>query len=392
LQRGAFSIPGAFRVTTSSSSATVQTAVPVASRAAIVSPLVDALCAGGLSLLVLVPLLLSGRSDLLLVSVGVQAWLTTLVNMPHFLASYRMVYRSRASIRAHPWAATYVPGALLVCCVAAVVASRRTDLPISALLTVQNGYLAWHYTGQAWGMTAAYSYLDRITFSVIERRLVRGALYILLAWHVIWFFNLAFRNLGLDGLYQAVTLLLAVALAMGLVGFALQKARTGRFPPARALIPWLSIFVWYAAMARWGLPALFLVQIAHALQYLIFPMRVEVNRTRRSAGSEASRLGVVRHMALYLVLLLAGSIVAAVWFPQGAMAVVTSWLGSRPGQVVGFAILAFFNIHHFFTDGAVWKLRNPEVREDLFGHLPKPVPGVVPAAPAAANRRIRRVR
>jgi hypothetical protein len=56
-----------------------------------VSPLVDALCAGGLSLLVLVPLLLTGRGDLILVSLGVQAWLTALVNMPHFLASYRMV-------------------------------------------------------------------------------------------------------------------------------------------------------------------------------------------------------------------------------------------------------------------------------------------------------------
>jgi hypothetical protein len=379
-------------VSAPASSAPAQTAGPVASRAAIVTPLIDALCAGGLSLLVLVPLLLSGRGDLLLVSVGMQAWLTALVNMPHFLASYRMVYRTRASIRAHPWAAIYVPSVLLICCVAAVVASRRTDLPISALLTIQNGYLAWHYTGQAWGMTATYTYLDRTSFTALERRLVRGALYILLVWHVIWFFNLAFQNLGLSGVYEAVTLLMAVALAMGLVGFALQKARTGRFPSVRALIPWFSIFVWYAAMARWGLPALFAVQIAHALQYLIFPLRVEVNRTRRGVAGEASPPRVISHMAVYVVLLLAGSILAAVWFPLGAMAVVTSWLGSRPGQVVGFAILAFLNIHHYFTDGAVWKLRNPEVREDLFGHLPKREPSIAAAGPAPPARRIRRVR
>ena len=361
------------------------------SRAAIVSPLVDGLCAGGLSLLVLVPLLLSGRSDLLLVSVGVQAWLTALVNMPHFLASYRMVYRSRSSIRAHPWAAVYIPIALLICCVLAVVASRSTDVPISALLTMQNAYLAWHYTGQAWGMTATYSYLDGDSFNAAERRLVRGALYILLAWHVIWFFNLAYENLGLAPLYEVVTLLMAVGLAMGVVGFALHKARTGRFPPLRALIPWLAIFVWYAAMARWGLPALFLVQIAHALQYLIFPMRVEVNRTRRGADSGIPRERVMYHMVAYGVLLLAASVVAAVLLPLGAMAVVTSWLGSRPGQVVGFAILAFLNIHHYFTDGVVWKLRNPEVREDLFGHLPKPA-APAPAPAALTTRRVRRAR
>jgi hypothetical protein len=354
-------------------------------RPAIVSPLIDGLCAGGLSLLVLVPLLISGRGELLLVSVGVQAWLTALVNMPHFLASYRMVYRTRDTIRAHPWAAIYVPAVLLLCCIGAVVASRWTDFPISMLLTAQNAYLAWHYTGQAWGMTATYAYLDGTSFKPVERKLIRGGLYILLVWHVTWFFHLAYdQQIDLTPLYNVVTLAMALALAMGLVGFGLVKARTGRFPGVRALIPWLAIFVWYAAMARWGLPALFVVQIAHALQYLIFPMRVEANRTRR--GEYGGR--VARHMAVYLVVLIAGSVVAAVLFPMGAMAVVTSWLGSRPGEVVGFAILAFLNIHHYFTDGVMWKLRNPAVRQDLFGHLakPEPVPAPAPSVPKPTSR------
>lgn len=363
-------------------------------RPAMITPWVDALCAGGLSLLILVPLLLTGRGDLLLVSVGVQAWLTALVNMPHFLASYRMVYRSRENIRAHPWAAVYIPAVLLLCCIAAVIAARKTDWPISALLTIQNAYLAWHYTGQAWGMTAAYSYIEGTSFNPPERRLIRGALYLLLAWHVVWFFHHAFPVMPFQlqfmvaALYQAFTVGMALAFLAGAAGFALLKARTGRFPPLRALIPWISIFVWYAAMARWGLPALFVVQLAHALQYLIFPLRVELNRTRLGSPGNPARL--MTHMALYLVLLLAGSVVAAVLFPLGAMAVVTNWLGSRPGQVVGFAILAFLNIHHYFTDGAVWKLRNPAVREDLFGHLPKHVPAVAPAPARSAPRRTRR--
>ena len=134
------------------------------------------------------------------------------------------------------------------------------------------------------------------------------------------------------------------------------------------LVGAFAIFVWYAAMARVGLPALFIVQIAHALQYLIFPFRVEMNRTRRALGPGASQL-VVFQIMIYLTVLLVGSIVASIVLPLGAMAVVTNWLGSRPGQVVGFAISAFFNIHHYFTDGVVWKLRDPGVRADLFGHL-----------------------
>jgi hypothetical protein len=150
-----------------------------------------------------------------------------------------------------------------------------------------------------------------------------------------------------------------------LTGFLLHRRRTGRIAPLRAWIPWIAIFVWYATMARVGLAALFIVQIAHAIQYLIFPFRVEVNRTRRaSTGPEVPvRLGI------YLIALLAGSIIAGIVLPLGAMAVVTGWIGSRPGEVVGFAISAFFNIHHYFTDGVVWKLRDPAVRQDLFGHL-----------------------
>src|SRR5213078_1795746 len=153
---------------------------------------------------------------------GVQAWVGALVNMPHFLASYRMVYRTRDSIRAHPWAAIYVPTLLVIGCISAVVASRWTDIPVSALLTISSTYLAWHYTSQAWGMVATFTHLDGNPFNTTERRLVRSSLYI------------------------GLSVLSGVALAMGLTGFALHKARTGRIAPLRAWIPWIAIFVWYA--------------------------------------------------------------------------------------------------------------------------------------------------
>jgi len=342
---------------------------PVAVAAAppsIISPFVDALCTGGLSLLVLVPLLIMGRTDVLLVSVGAQAWIGALVNMPHFLASYRMVYRTRASIRQHPWAAMYIPTLLLVACISAVYASRWTDAPISALLTISSTYLAWHYTAQAWGMMATFTHLAGNPFDPRERRLIRGSLIILMAWHVTWFFYLGYsKYVDLTPLYLALSALTAVALVMGLAGFWLHKKRTGRIAPLRAWIPWTAIFIWYATMARVGLPALFIVQIAHAIQYLIFPFRVEVNRTRRTATGPL----VSMQLGVYVIVLIAGSLLAGIALPLGAMAVVAGWVGSRPGEVAGFAISAFFNIHHYFTDGVVWKLRDPAVRADLFGHL-----------------------
>ena len=195
------------------------TPAAAAPRPAIISPLIDALCVGGLSLLLLLPLLLSGRADLVIVGLGMQAWIAALVNMPHFMASYRLVYRNRETINAHRWAAIYVPLILIAYIAFAVWQSRETDLYVSILMTVQGAYLAWHYTGQAWGMMATYTYLDGRSFQHVERRLIRGGLYLLLAWHVAWFFRWGFGETRfgplLESLYFILSVLSAVALVAG---------------------------------------------------------------------------------------------------------------------------------------------------------------------------------
>ena len=51
------------------------------------------------------------------------------------------------------------------------------------------------------------------------------------------------------------------------------------------------------------------------------------------------------------------------------MTMIARALGDQPGQVAPMMILAFLNIHHYFTDGVIWKISNPEVRKDLFAHV-----------------------
>ena len=335
-------------------------------RASVLSPAVDFLSAGGLSLLVFVPLLLSGRTDLVLIGAGAQAWLATTINMPHFMASYRLVYRSRETILRHKWASIYVPLLLFVYVVMTVWATQFTPLPATVLVTVSAAYLAWHYTGQVWGMMASYAWLDGLAFDPRERFLVRTSLRILLAWHVTWFFYTHLRNAAVvRPAYLLVSAGTAVAFVLGAAGIARMRRRTGRFPPARALVAWVAIFVWYAAMAR-DPNAIFWVQIAHAIQYLAFPIRVEMNRT--AAITRASnRLAL--HMGGYGVLLLAASYLVGEVVPASAMSVVGDILGEEPGRVAPVLILMFVNIHHYFTDGVIWKISNPEVRRELFAHV-----------------------
>jgi len=359
-------------------------------RHSVISPAIDLLCVGGLSLLFFVPLLLSGRRDLVLVGVGVQAWLAMLINMPHFMASYRLVYRSRESILRHKWASMYVPAILLVYIAIALWQAQYSSWMVVVLVSVSSAYLAWHYTGQVWGMMASYSYLEGASFEKRERFLIRTGLRILLAWHVTWFLYTQLRDPSMvRPAYLLISAGTVVAFLLGATGIWMMRRRTGRMPPLRALVAWLSLFVWYAALAR-DPKALFWIQIAHAIQYLAFPFRVEINTTR-SKISDSTRF--VRHMIGYAVVLLAISYLMALVVPASAMSVVGNIFGEQPGKAAPIMILMFINIHHYFTDGVIWHISNPEVRRELFAHVPssKPAKPAVAVPQAASSRSRERV-
>lgn len=335
----------------------------------ILSPVIDFLCVGGLSLIVFLPLLLSGRQDLVLIGAGAQAWLSTLINMPHFMASYRLVYRSRETIIRHKWASIYVPSLLLAYIVVAMWVAQYSPALVIVLVSIASGYLAWHYTGQVWGMMASYAYLGGVTFDKAERVLVRTSLRILLVWHVTWFLYTQLRDPSLVRpaylLFSAGT---GVAFVLGVVGLTRMRRRTGQFPPARALVAWVAIFLWYAMMAR-DPKAIFWIQIFHALQYLAFPIRVEINR---SGGGAPRRGQPAMHMAAYGIVIMVVSVVVSRVVPGTAMGVVGRIFGEEPGKAAPILILMFLNIHHYFTDGVIWKISNPDVRRELFSHVQPP--------------------
>ncbi len=338
-------------------------------RASVISPTVDFLSVGGLSLLVLLPLLLTGRTELVWLGAGAQAYVATAINMPHFLASYRLVYRDGATMRRHPWAAFGIPALLVAAC---VVALWEPVVVGTLLVTISSVYLAWHYTGQVWGMMAVHAQLAGVRWDPGERRLVKWSLHILLAWHLAWFLVTQLRDpTRVRPLYLAVSAATLVAVALGVVAFWRLARRTGQAVPLLVVTPWLALLVWYAAMAR-DPRALFWVQIAHALQYLAFPLRVELNDAaeRRQRQPARAALPVAVHAAAYAALLLAASWVVAQLVPVALMGAVGRAFGEAPGNAAPILLLAFINIHHYFTDGVLWKLRNPEVQRQLFAHVP----------------------
>ena len=214
-------------------------------------------------------------------------------------------------------------------------------------------------------MMASFAYLEGVPFQKDERLLIRTGLRILLVWHLAWFFYTQLKDPGrVEGLYRIVSAGTIIAFLLGVVGLYRLKRRTGKTPPLRALVAWLAIFAWYAMMAR-DPKAIFWIQIAHALQYLAFPVRVEINRSTARRGPGA----VVGHMVMYGAGLMLVSVIVGLVVPRALMGPLGSIFGEEPQKSAPILVLMFINIHHYFTDGVIWKISNPDVRKELFAHV-----------------------
>jgi hypothetical protein len=340
----------------------------------VISPATDMICVGLGSIIFLAPLVLFGDDSILAFGGAVIATLTICVNMPHFMASYRIVYRSKESILRHKWASVIVPTLLMIYLAFAVYRSG-TDFRFLGLANLVGGlYLAWHYTGQAWGMMATYGFLAGAPFSNRERTLIRTGLRVQLVWHLSWVLEYGVDGRTIDHpvvsqIYFVMSCVTVIGFLLALTGFCLYRKRMGLFPPLRALVAWLAICFWYGAMAR-DPEAFFWVQIAHAVQYMSFPGRVEINNYDKAHPDEPHNTR--SHFLIFAVYFIA--LIGIGYVIEFCTSVFGLVLMGYPesfisGKNLPIAVLAFINIHHYFTDGVIWKISNKEVKKELFAHL-----------------------
>ncbi|MDH3199249.1 MAG: hypothetical protein OEO21_13525 [Candidatus Krumholzibacteria bacterium] len=346
----------------------------VARRPAMLSPAVDFLCVGGLSILISLAVLLSGYRLPVQYALGMYV-VNFLINAPHFLVSYRLLYGAPQRRQDYQAVSLYVPLALLLYALFALAVYDSSPAVLGAMVGTGTILLAWHYTGQAYGMMASFGFIEGLRFDAVERRLLRANLYTLLGWHVSWAV-VAQRKLFdpisggstllspdlASNLYRVATLLALASGLLGVVALVHLRRRTGRLPTAPMLAPWIAIHLWYVLLYKEP-AAIFWAQNAHALQYLLFTMRVEMNRRER----ESSHASLPRHMLVYyLGTVILGLLVMQLVPELTQLAAARLGFGFLPLQL---SVVAFINVHHYFIDNFIWKIRNPVVQRDLFSHL-----------------------
>lgn len=350
-----------------------------ASTKSIISPAIDVACTGGISLVVAVCVILfawTTQAGVERALVAVEAYLLTdlLINWPHFMASYRILYAKKANLTNHPTVTVLFPIFAIAFLLYVLLSSGSQagqanawyspPMIIRCLEWVAPVMLGWHYTGQSWGMTACFAYLNGFKMNEVERRLIRAGFYALCAHHACWVYESMgfFDTLGpnesgkflISAGVSLTRTLVFVGFIVGLIGFRKLSKRSQRAIPAYVWLPWLATFSWYV-MIDFLPQAFFLLQVFHALQYLTFPMRVEMNEHVRGTN-------FWRHMIIYYVLLVACGMFAFDW------AQLFSVDTNRNASLITASFI-ILNLHHYFIDAVIWKIRNPEVRKSLFGHL-----------------------
>jgi hypothetical protein len=358
---------------------TVATAARPARPPAITTPALDVLLSGGLSIAVVLALLAVRpgfehdrlNRDLVL-------W-SALVNWPHFMASFGLLYGSRERVREHRFASLGFPPLLVLASVGVTVSAAWTQVPLELATLLTSAYLAWHYTGQAFGMIVAFGHVEGRPLADNERGPIRFALRMLLAYHVSWIHYLFPAGIFPGAMVQAFELAntvllwaMPVALAVGVSGLVRYSRRIGRLPPLRVVVPFAAVHLWYVLLAVEP-GALVIVQLSHALQYLVFPLRVRLNgyaEGARTRGEAPTRAGQLRYASLYYAGLLASGVAVLYALPQALESVVGSlWGLAVPAAAAGVCVQMIVNVHHYLTDAVIWRQRDPRVRRSLFGHL-----------------------
>lgn len=340
---------------------------------------VDVTLIGGLSILTALVFWACTRAGIPTPGPSLSIALAWIVNWPHFSASSYRLYRSRANVLQYPMTSLAIP--LLVGC--AVVGSFLSPQTAGAALIKL--YMLWspyHFSGQSMGLSLLYARRNGATLGPWER----GALSTF--YNATWFAlvlrresatdpdmlgDILFPSLGIPSrLADAADVILAIS------GMVLLAVAIRRRLPFMVLLPALTQLVWFQGGARL-LTYNFLVPFFHSLQYLLIVWAMQLSERKGETGASGSAAFIGRETLKWMAINIAGGAALFWLLPR------LGTLAGRPLQVSLPIFFAAVQIHHFFVDGVIWKLRNPAVRspllvdlDDLRGRVPAAARGAAP--------------
>ncbi len=340
----------------------------------IIGPLEDFLLFLGTPLLLLLVFGVAERTW----SVAALSIFATVLAMGHYLPGLMRAYGDPSLFRRFPWRFTLAP--LVLISTALVMASRDSQ----AFLLVVVVWGAWHWLMQTYGLVRIYDAKAK-NFDPLSAWLDYGLC-------ILWFGVLYWRTDGasavLSRYYRAggtlspglvrglamTWLALTAVVTFAYVVHVIRRARSGCYPsPLKIALLLVSFFFYLYAFGYSSskLVAFGLFEGYHDIQYLAIVWVFNRNRAAKdpNAGSFTRFLFRQRAPLVLLYVLLCLGFGSYDFFARSVSDQTLARLAL--GLITGFALV------HFYFDGFIWRMREPETRATL---------GVEPSGGSAGYR------
>lgn len=291
--------------------------------------------------------------------------LSILCNWPHFAATNYRLYHSRENMRQYPMTAYVVPIAL------AFMVWLAFTWPASAAPILVQLYVFWspyHYSGQSTGISMLYAKRSGIILGLTEIWALKGFIYgtFLTSFAlraskpgIGTFYGIPFPSLNLPA-WVPVALHVLMWICGGVFALLIAKWcwQNKRIIPPIILLPAIAQYFWFVKAMDLN-SFLEFVPFFHGMQYLLIAWAMQL-KEKMNENEIAPTKAFVRSESLrWMAINIAGGAflfwVLPKFFGAHEMAFGTA----------AAVIVSAVQIHHFFVDGVIWRLRNPKVGQSL---------------------------
>ena len=343
----------------------------------LISPKIDWLTIGGLSIIILPLFLFFVPND---ANVSTQVgWvlygIAFLVNYPHFTVSYQLLYGDYRKLILSEfrffWAGVIVPILLIAYIVWAHF--QQTTESLAYFVEFMFVIVGWHYVKQSYGSVMVTSSLKKYSFSPWERNTMKFNLYALWITSFLSFnigemppqdyWGIAYYSLNFPkiAIYISYGITLVSLLVFGFL--MLKKIRDSKeWPPFTSVVSFASIYAWFLPVLYD--PIYFLaIPFFHSIQYFTF---IYALKKREGDQVYKTNKGGEKLAIVFISLsIFTGAILFEI-IPR-ILDVAITYNHELFGQgLFLFLFSVFINIHHYFIDNVIWRRDNAKLAGNLF--------------------------
>jgi hypothetical protein len=360
----------------------------------LISPFLDFMLVGGLAIIVFVALFFvypPGSPDFsdytvqVVASMGIIAYL---LNDPHFMVSYQMLYHrypeklQRFKSHRELWlryivAGIAAPAVLALYFLYAMLAQRMElfSFAVQAMLIL----VGWHYVKQGFGVFIMLSAMKKVYYGTWQRRFLLANSYIVWLSYSLSlfiggdssataqlqdFWGVKYGALPHSELLASFNDMLGGVFILCATLAVLVAIWEKKQPSLTALTGYLSMY--YLLFAATFHPLWVLIYPAfHSLQYLMFVYAYKRGEAAHRRQDPVFTPRVITHRLVGFVAL---AFVLGVLFFDWVPSLLEAWINPHHAFLFPLtaAVIITINIHHYFIDNVIWRKEHAEIGRYIF--------------------------